>query len=351
MSDDVRGSLTKFQACKFVEDRVGFCLMQDPDFYKLVTEMTRQVDTLVFDQDTVEESLKKIRKTNSSSDIIYFYAVDENKRLKGVVSTRQLILAHPDQKIEEIMQKHVIRIHAGASCKEALELFERHPLLALPVVDPEGQVIGTIDVQMLLKEPLNLADQQSRTDAFQMIGITLEEKRKIPHQLAFRNRMPWLLCNVFSGLMCALISRVFEVVLSKVLLLAFFIPLVLTLSESTSMQSMAQSLQFLRRPRLSYRSLKKKAVREWQLALMLATSLAVLVGLFSLLWQEGMTPSISIAIGIFLGIGSSTAFAIAIPIFLHRFQLDPKVASGPVVLMMADMLTTAIYLSIASLFL
>jgi magnesium transporter len=117
-----------------------------------------------------------------------------------------------------------------------------------------------------------------RLDLFQMIGLSLEDGQKPSLRTGYRLRMPWLLCNVFSGIVCAIISRVYEVVLAKYLLLAFFIPLVLTLSESTSMQSMTQSLLFLRRPRFQWKTAIGQAFREWQLAILLAASSGVIVG-------------------------------------------------------------------------
>lgn len=325
--------------------------MNEPDFSKPVGDYALPVDTVVFQHATVEEALASIRNQKSHPKIIYFYAVDEESRLKGVVSTRQLLLADPKSQIQQIMEISVVRILSSQLMKEALELFEKHPLLALPVVDGKGRLLGTIDVQTVTEEPVNLADLQSRTDAFQMIGVTLEEKKTVSLGKNYRNRMPWLLCNVFSGLMCAIISRIFEPVLSQVLLLAFFIPLVLTLSESTSMQSMAQSLQFLRRPRFNWRSIRIRGLREWQLVLLMALSLGILVGSLSLLWGDGYLPSVTIGVGIFLGVSVSALFGMAVPIFLNRWKLDPKVASGPLVLMIVDILATAIYLGIATLWL
>ncbi len=160
--------------------------------------------------------------------------------------------------------------------------------------------------------------------------------------------MPWILCNVFSGVMCAIISRYFEVVLGRYLLLAFFIPLVLTLSESTSMMSMTQSLLFLRRPRFRWATAIPRGLQEWKLMLLIAITCGVLVGGLSLFWGEGILPSLAIGFGILFGVGLSVVFGIGLPVILNRLKLDPKVASGPVVLMIADMLTTAIYLGLAT---
>lgn len=323
-------------------------LTDDRDLGRLVSDCVSQVETVIPIDATLEEALAGLRKKKIGQAITYFYAIDKSGELKGVLSTRQLLLSDPKSKVSEIMQAKTHKIKASQTLKEALEAFNRHSLLALPVVDHEGKLLGALDVQDVTKEQIDLADLKNRAAIFQMIGLTLEEGKKMPLARSYKLRMPWLLCNVFSGLVCALISRLYEVVLGKVLLLAFFIPLVLTLSESTCMQSMAQSLHFLRRPRFSWQAVWIKGIREWQLTALLAVSSGVLVGGLSLLWNEGVLPSITIGIGIMLSVVLCTVFGIVLPIVLHRMKLDPKVASGPVVLMIADMLTTALYLSLAT---
>lgn len=322
--------------------------MSDRDFTKLARDCATHVDTVLPVHATVEQALTDLRKKKVSQKIIYFYVVDDMHRLKGVVSTRQLLLSEPERPVEEIMHQSVISLKDDDTLYNAMELFAKHPLLAIPVVDAEGRLIGTVDVQMVMDEAVDVADLRTRNDVFQMIGLTLEDGKRPPLRKGYRQRMPWLLCNVFSGIVCAMISRYFELVLAKFLLLAFFIPLVLTLSESTSMQSMTQSLLFLRRPRFSWKVAWMRGLREWQLAAFLALTCALLVGGFSLFWGDGFMPSLSIGVGILISVAISVLFGITIPVLLHRTKLDPKVASGPVVLMIADMVTTAIYLSLAT---
>lgn len=322
--------------------------MTDQDLSKKAEEYASPVETVLDQNMTVKEAMMDLRTREIKQEIIYFYAVDEEGVLKGVVSTRQLLLAAPDDKIKDIMLQKVVKIRGTRSLRDVMEAFEKNPLLAIPVIDQENKLIGAIDVQKVTHEPINFLDQRSRMDAFQMIGITLEEKKKIPIFQSYRHRIPWLLCNVFSGLVCALISRIFEGVLEKVILLAFFIPLVLTLSESTSMQAMAQSIQFLRRPRFYWRSVRVRALREWHLVFLIAISLGILVGVLSLLWGDALLQSVTIAVGIIAGVTFSSFFAISVPIFLNRMKLDPKVASGPVVLMLCDIIATAVYLGLAT---
>ena len=321
---------------------------EEKDLHRPVHEYAAHVDTTIAYDATIEEALHSLRQKPIEQKIIYFYVVDDKYRLKGVVSARQLLLSSPHHKVSDVMQEWVAKVKVGQTIRDALELFDQHPLLALPVVDHDGRLVGAIDVQMVTKEAVDLADMHNRAAIFQMIGLTLEDGRKFPLFKNYFLRMPWLLCNIFSGCVCAIISRFYEHVLVEYILLAFFIPLVMTLTESTSMQSMAQSLQILRRPRFSWKVVWRKSIQEWQAVMLLAVSSALLVGLLSLFWDGGIKPSITIGIGLFLSCAFSAVFGTLLPVVLYRMKLDPKVASGPVVLMLVDMLTIGLYLTLAA---
>lgn len=322
--------------------------MKESDLYKPVRDYIEPVSISLRSDHTVDETLVELREKDVADKISYFYVIDNDGKLVGIVPTRKLLFCKPHQKIQDIMDHTVISIQENQTIKDAMEVFASHNLLALPVVDAENRLLGTTDVQMYMEESFDIADAQHRRDIFQLIGITIEEKKKYSLTKQYRLRMPWLFCNIFAGIICAIISRINEEVLGKFLLLAMFIPLVLTLSESTSMQSMTQSLQFLRRPRFSWKIAMAQAFKEWQVMLIIAVSCGLLVGSVSLLWGDGLLASLTIGVGILLGITTSISFGIMMPIILHTTKMDPKVASGPVVLMFADVITTLIYLSIAS---
>ena len=322
--------------------------MTESDFSKLIADCAVPVEAVLPLSATIAEALEILRGKHISKGIIYFYVVDEKHHLKGVVSSRQLLLGEPHLPISDVMQPSVVSLQADHTLHKAMEVFAEYPLLALPVVDAQGKLLGGVDVQMVTEESLNITDVRTRIDLFQMIGIKLEDGRRKNLFGNYRARLPWLLCNVFSGLVCAIISRVFEVVLAKFLLLAFFIPLVLTLSESSSMQSMTQSLLFLRRPNFRWKLAISRGLKEWQLGMLLAVSLGAIVAGFSLFWGDGWLPSLCIGVGITLSVIISVLFGMSLPVALHLLRKDPRVASGPVVLMIADILTTAIYLGLSS---
>jgi magnesium transporter len=314
----------------------------------LAKDIAKQVDTVVDCNKTIKEALEDLRKKTITHKIIYFYVVDGDKKLIGVVSTRNLLLSSPETKISDIMNTSVISLSPDQTLHGAMELFTRYGLLALPVTDNERHLLGIVDVEMYVEESCDVADARHRQDVFQIIGLTLEDENKPSVWKGYRLRMPWILCNLLGGIFCAIISRINEDVLSKVLLFAMFIPLVLTLSESISMQAMTHSLQFVRSPKTTFKQVFFKAFNEWKIISIMAITSAVIVTFVSLFWGDGILASTTIGTGILISVVISASFGITLPIVLHISKLDPKVASGPVVLMLADVITTAIYLGLAS---
>lgn len=322
--------------------------MKRNDLNKKVSDFYKKIESVVFSEDTIQEAINNLRQKHIGHKIIYFYVIDKEGKLLGVVSTRKLLLGNPKSFIRDQMEYSLIRIYEDQTMQDAMEFFAKHKLLALPVVKRDGTLLGAIDVDIYLDDSFEIVSAQRQNDVFQMIGISLEEGKRGSVWKNYTLRMPWIFCNLVGGLICAVISRENELVLSKTLLLAMFIPLVLTLSESVSMQSMTQTLHLVKMPA---RYGRRRSFKEWKISALIAITAAVIVGFLSLFWAEGVKPSFTISAGILLSILASSGLSILFPLILHKTHLDPKVASGPVVLMFTDILTTALYLSLATLLL
>lgn len=322
--------------------------MKSNDLSRLVKDFVCPVHTTLHEDQTIEEALTSLRRRKVDDKIVYFYVVDDNGRLQGIVPTRQLLLKEPFQTIKEIMGHSVMRLTEEQSLEEAMELLSTHQLLALPVVDEEQRLKGVIDVQIYLDESFDIADKRHSSDVFQILGLTLEMGKSKSPWKSYRIRMPWILCNMAGGIACAVISFFYQEVLSKVLLLAMFIPLILTLSESITMQSMTQSLHLVREPNITWRGIFNRIFIEGKMVIWLALTCGVAVGIISLFWGGGIGPSTTIATALFVSISLSASVGASVPLLLHSRSLDPKVASGPVVLMFADVITTTLYLSLAT---
>ena len=174
---------------------------------------------------TIGEALACVQRSGAPGRIVYFYVVDADQRLKGVVPTRRLLLSPPGTPIADIMVRDLVTLPAAATLLEACELFIMHRLLALPVVDEEQRLLGVIDVELYTDEMSDLARREESDDVFQLIGVRLAEIERASIPIVFSHRFPWLLCNIAGGLACAVLAGLYQGILDKVIVLALFIPL------------------------------------------------------------------------------------------------------------------------------
>lgn len=296
---------------------------------------------------TVGQALEAIRSDSPSGRIIYFFVIDQADRLVGVVPTRRLLLSPLEARIDEIMERRVIAIPHDATVLDACEFFTLHRLLAFPVIDREHRLLGLVDVD-LYAEGLDDIERTEQSDTlFQLIGVHLVEAQQLNPLRSVRNRFPWLLCNIAGGLVAAVLTRFFEAQLQQVIALALFIPVVLALAESVSIQSVSLSLQVLQGQVPSLSALWAKLRRELLTGAMLGVASGLLVAIVALVWLGEPVVAICLGIGILGGVTCAALFGVAVPNVLYLIQRDPQVAAGPIALACADMVTLLVYFSLA----
>jgi len=296
---------------------------------------------------TVGEALAATRTAPPSGRVIYFYVVDEQGRLEGVVPTRRLLLSPLDTPIAEIMVRKVVALTEEATVLDACEFFTLHRLLAFPVVDERRRMLGVVDIELYTTELADLESSSRADDLFQLIGVHLATARQSSAALAFRSRFPWLLANVAGGILAALLSGVFRAQLEKMLVLALFIPLVLALSESVSIQSVSLAIQLLRDQQPTLRAVFAKIRGEALTGLFLGGASAGLVGIVALLWLHQFGVVLILSGGILGGVTCAAAIGMALPNLLRYFEREPHVAAGPIALALADITTLLIYFGLA----
>lgn len=295
----------------------------------------------------VSQALEQVREKQPEGRIIYFYVTNAEGKLEGVVPTRRLLLSAGNQPLREIMVKSVIAIPESATVLDACEFFTMHKLLAFPVVDAQKRIVGLVDVDMYTEELSDLEKREGNDDLFQLIGVHLTETQQGRPWLAFKQRFPWLLANIAGGIAAAFLSGFYEVELQKVVALALFIPVVLALAESVSIQSVSLALQTLHGQRPTWSALLNKLSREVLTGVFLGVACGFLVGMVALLWIGQPLVSITILGGIGGGVTAAALIGIGIPNLLYMLQRDPQVAAGPIALAMTDMVTLLLYFNLA----
>jgi magnesium transporter len=295
---------------------------------------------------TINDAILYIRGQKDEHRKPYYFVLDDKGHLIGYVSIRSLLLQDSETPLKDIIKTNFHVVHDKQTMFDALAIMQKFHLLSIPVIS-KGVFKGVIDIQEYFEEEVEMSSKLKRVQIFQMLGVLVEEGPTKTVWNKYLNRMPWVFCNMIGGIFCAVIADFYEVVLSKVIILAMFIPLVLALSESISMQVMTVSVYLMTNKKHSWKKILSYTFQEARLYVLIAFTASSTVGVLSLLWREGVSPAFVICMTIFTAIIVSAAVGALIPIILHRLKLDPKVASGPIVLMLVDMITTLIYLSLA----
>jgi magnesium transporter len=264
-----------------------------------------------------------------------------------------LLLAAPDQRIEEIMVRRVAALPTDATVLDACEMFIQHRFLALPVIDAERHMVGVVDMELYTEELGNLSDVRNLDELFQRIGVRIAGAEQQASFSAFRRRFPWLGCNLAAGLLAAFLSGIFEETVKGAVALYFFIPVVLNLAESVSSQSVGLTIHLLQGQKPSWRSLPAQLRGEMTTGAMLGTACGLIIGLVGLLWLQvrgdanGFRVAGALLGGIAGGVTLSAALGLTVPVLLRLLHLDPRVAAGPIVLAGADIVTILAYLNLA----
>jgi magnesium transporter len=325
-----------------------------PDFNSPVLGHARK-DFPLLDADlNVAEALERIRREGIGERVIYFFAVDREKRLVGVLPTRRLLTAPLETPLREIMVRRVVAIPANATVLDACEFFVLYKFFAFPIIDEQHRVLGVIDVSLFAEEILQAGESEDRQrsipghdDIFEALGFHLEQIRGASPWRAFRFRFPWLLVTVTAGTASALLAGVFEATLGRALVIAFFLTMVLGLNEAVSAQSMSVTIQALRSAAVTWRWFTTAFRREMATAVLLGCACGIVVTTIAWLWRGHFSAALVIGGSVALSLVTACLFGLGVPSLLHRFQLDPKIAAGPIALALADFTALVIYFTAA----
>lgn len=294
---------------------------------------------------SIAEALELIRRHGDASAIHYFYVVDDENKLVGVVAARRMLTAPTDQTVGDIMDADVVAIPEWATVLVASEYFATRRLLAFPVVSDQHELKGIVDVSLFTDEVIDLA-KRTYDDIFQLIGIHTTEQRST--WLAFRDRFPWLLCNIAGGLLAAFIASRFELLLKEVVILSLFIPIVLALGESVSMQALTLTLQGMTDGPIVWKRLISSVWKEFKTSVFLGAACAFVVGAVVVAWRGELSAAASIFLAITLSMIVACLLGVLVPAILRAAKADPRIAAGPVVLAAADVVTLVFYFGLGA---
>ena len=313
-----------------------------------VLPLVRPVPVTLRSTQTVGEALSAVRGGISARQVHYFYVVDDDGRLVGVVPARHLLVAQPEERVDRVMVAEVVAIPSWATVLIASEYFATRKLMAFPVIHDNGALAGVVDSGLFTSQVIDLA-RQTYDDIFQLLGVHATAMRT--PWTSFGDRFPWLLSNMAGGLLCALIAAQFESLLDHIVVLSLFIPVVLALAESVSMQSTTLTLQSLSDDALRPARVVAAIWKEVRTAILLGLSSAALVGLAVLSWRRDVMAAWVIGGAIAASMLTACLFGVLLPTAIRAYKADPRIAAGPLVLATTDIVTLLFYLGLGAMIL
>lgn len=294
---------------------------------------------------TIGEALDHIRiKGRNSETLNIIYVTDANWKLTDAIGLHQFILTNPEQRVADLMSHSVVSISAFEDREEAVHMMLRYDILALPVVDSEGVLLGVVTFD----DVMDVAQAEATEDFHKGAAVTplKSSYRETGIWELYRSRIVWLLGLVVVNLLSLELMAYYEELLASTIALTFFIPLLLGSGGNTGSQSSTIMVRGLATGDIE--------VNEWAASLgkelTVGLALGITMGLAGVLlgtWKGGLTIALIVGLTMLLIIVVANLIGVILPLILTRLNLDPAVASNPLITSITDATGLIIFFSMS----
>jgi len=297
---------------------------------------------------TAEEALSLVRKRAPFTETIYsLYVTDRERHLTGILSLRDLVTAEPSKQIGEVMTRDVVNTTTDTNQEEVARAIQRYDFLALPVVDKENRLVGIVTVDDLI----DVIEQEATRDIYAAGAVQAGDEDDYFQSSLFtiaRRRIVWLLILVLANGITTKVIAMNDQILSQVVILAAFIPLLIGTGGNVGAQSSTVVIRGLSTQKIKSLGALKAILKETFTGALLGVLMLFVVIPFA--WWQGNGPLIGFAVGISL-ISITTLAATAgalLPLMFDRMGLDPALMSSPFITTVTDIAGVFIYLNTAT---
>ncbi len=305
---------------------------------------------------TVEEAIKRIRRTGVDKETIYTcYVVDDKSHLIGIVTIKSLLLADEDTTIEDLMETNVISVNTLDDQEHVVQVFNKYNFLAVPVVDKENRLVGIVTVD----DAIDVMEEEATEDIQKVAAITPTTDKpydKLGVFEIFKSRIPWLLILMISATFTGMIITSFESQLGACIALTAFIPMLMGTAGNSGAQSSVTIIRSLSLEEIEFKDIIKVMFKESRVSLLCGVVLAI-ANFAKMLLVDGMllnnpdiTVSVSLVVSLtlILTIFFAKLLGCALPMIIKKIGFDPAVVASPVITTIVDTLCVFIYFEIAT---
>lgn len=305
---------------------------------------------------TIEKTIEYIRNFGKDVETInMIYVVDEQWHLLDDISIKKLILAHPSQTIESLMDKRVVFLTANTDQEEAIKIFEKYDLLSLPITDEGRHLLGIVTFDDILD-----AVREEQTEDFtkfsgiQSHDIDLDfitRIKDVPMMQIFKARISWLVALLIMDFVTGGIIQGFQDTIAKYVVLVSFLPVLVDTAGNAGAQSATLVIRALAMGTIQMKDWFSLIVRELFISTLLGLVMGAGISIMGFVRGKSLSITIVVIISMFINVIIGSLIGILLPFIFTKLKKDPATASTPLITTLADIIGTAIYLGIAYLFL
>lgn len=330
LSPEDRSIVTKL--LNYPEESVGRLLT--PDFVDLRMWMTAR------------KAMRRIRRIGLDKEtVFYLYVIDDHRKLVGVVSLKDLVLASPDSLVKDIMFDDFVAVYAREDQEEAANLIQKYDLLALPVLDSEDRLVGIVTFDDLM----DVVEEEVTEDFHKMAAMTPAEEEYFETGV-FRlmsRRVIWLILLLFTGGISGSILKLYSQTIEMVVSLTFFIPMLLGTCGNTGTQSATLVIRGIATGEIESEDIYKVIRREVAVGILLGIVLGFFGFLRVYISQQDLWLSLSTGLTFLCSLVAATLAGSSLPLIFEKLKLDPAVLAGPSITTIMDVLGLLIYFEMA----
>jgi magnesium transporter len=306
---------------------------------------------------TIVEAIEKLRKEAPDKETIYYaYVVDDDRKLIGFVSLKDLIISPSHFKVSDVMETDVVSVRVDDDQEDVARKIEKYDLIAIPVVDDKGILLGIVTHD----DAFDIIRQEQTEDVEKLMGITGEHEvgvyLKTPSFIHFKNRITWIIILAFLGIITGMVVHKFENILQQLTILAVYMPMLADTGGNTGSQSATVVIRALALGEITNRDILKVLFKEFKISVMIGCVLTVFVFLRVYVFTPEdkiphLLPLMDLAVVIALALGIQTVTATLIgallPLIVAKFKLDPAIIASPALTTIVDMTGLFIYFTMA----
>ena len=306
---------------------------------------------------TVDEALDYIRRFGPDKETIYTcYVTDADRHLEGVLTVKELLLSSGDCRVGDLMETNVISVTTTEDQEQVAALFAKYDLIALPVVDSEGRLVGIITVD----DVVDIMRKETTEDIEKMAAILPTDRPYLKTGVfeTYRKRIPWLLLLMVSATFTGMIITRFETALSSVVALAAFMPMLMDTGGNSGSQASVSIIRSLALGEVEFRDVLRVIWKELRVSIVCGTTLAAAnfakIMLFdNLVLKSGisMTVALVVCLTILITVIIAKLVGCTLPLFAKKCGFDPAVMASPFITTIVDAVSLVVYFQMATLLL